>query len=65
MSANEQRDDMRQGNNICFSCGESLGEAQGEGHTSSHTILCADCEHVKEQPISHFYLNQYYYRYAD
>jgi len=46
---------------ICFSCGEVL-EAAPPGKS---TILCPECEEASEMPISHHYLNHYYYRYAD
>ncbi|MCQ6558966.1 hypothetical protein [Paenibacillus mendelii] len=47
---------------ICFSCGGGLKSAPS-GQSSS--ILCPDCEEASEMPISHHYLNHYYYRYAD
>ncbi|MFD0714612.1 hypothetical protein [Paenibacillus sp. GCM10027626] len=60
-----ERNGLEEQRQVCFQCGESLGLPKGEGHTSSSTILCSDCEAASEKPISHHYLNEYYYRFAD
>lgn len=48
---------------VCFSCGESLPSGESE-RTGDH-LLCNGCESTTDHGLSHYYMQQYYFRYAD
>ena len=48
---------------VCFSCGESL--QSGESNQPEEHLLCPNCETSTEQGLSHYYMQQYYFRFAD
>jgi hypothetical protein len=45
----------------CFACGEKMENEQ----PGSSAILCASCGETADLPMSAYFLNQYYYRFAD
>lgn len=49
---------------VCFSCGEGL-QSGSESSGQSGELLCSHCEASAEHGLSHYYMQQYYYRFAD
>ncbi|EXX87536.1 hypothetical protein BG53_01925 [Paenibacillus darwinianus] len=45
----------------CFTCGESVGASE----PANPAKLCASCAETADLPMSHYFLTQYYYRFAD
>ncbi|HUC91091.1 MAG TPA: hypothetical protein VMS09_03565 [Paenibacillus sp.] len=45
----------------CFACGENVGAAEPAGPVA----FCASCAETADLPMSHYFLAQYYYRFAD
>ncbi|KIL35944.1 hypothetical protein SD71_11310 [Cohnella kolymensis] len=45
----------------CFACGETMDNEQPSGSS----ILCSSCGDTADLPMSAYFLNQYYYRFAD
>ncbi|MFB9329107.1 hypothetical protein ACFFSY_24490 [Paenibacillus aurantiacus] len=52
---------------VCFSCGERLDES---GHAAEERaiqggLLCPVCAEASGKSSAHYYMMQYYYRFAD